>query len=288
MLRFTVVHAACGQGKDKSECRSCDTSCPRPSQYSATLPLARELNASDGARACKLLAVRIQHVERWRGLSRAPKFFTSIRRSERKTFCCWRLQRLKSLARSAPAPFVPYEISVALAGDQTAHPVSSCSPCAMTSRRGGVLPVVLKTHGVCAICGSVCTDEAPSRVAVCAPYFSRGPRHRLGKYKTSAGILFFFHRCKNAFSCSISRDFGLRVGRQCHRPRRAVDRYKWKPHPGARWGHPEGTGFACNKCVRFTRVGAQVNSTFYWFGEDKAANSALFSAVSCYTVRTQR
>jgi hypothetical protein len=29
---------------------------------------------------------------------------------------------------------------------------------------------------------------------------------------------------------------------------------------------------------------AQVGSTFYWFGEDKAANSALFSAVSCYTV----
>ena len=30
----------------------------------------------------------------------------------------------------------------------------------------------------------------------------------------------------------------------------------------------------------------KVDNTFYWFGEDKAANSALFSAVSCYTVRT--
>lgn len=28
----------------------------------------------------------------------------------------------------------------------------------------------------------------------------------------------------------------------------------------------------------------KVGSTFYWFGEDKAHNSALFRAVSCYTV----
>ena len=28
----------------------------------------------------------------------------------------------------------------------------------------------------------------------------------------------------------------------------------------------------------------QVGSTFYWFGEDKSANSALFKAVSCYSV----
>ena len=26
-------------------------------------------------------------------------------------------------------------------------------------------------------------------------------------------------------------------------------------------------------------------STYYWFGEDKSANSALFKAVSCYSVR---
>lgn len=31
----------------------------------------------------------------------------------------------------------------------------------------------------------------------------------------------------------------------------------------------------------------QVGETFYWFGEDKSANSALFSAVSCYTVSVQ-
>lgn len=30
----------------------------------------------------------------------------------------------------------------------------------------------------------------------------------------------------------------------------------------------------------FTKVG----STFYWFGEDKVLDSALFHAVSCYTV----
>ena len=30
----------------------------------------------------------------------------------------------------------------------------------------------------------------------------------------------------------------------------------------------------------------QVGSQFYWFGEDKAHNSALFKAVSCYTVRS--
>jgi hypothetical protein len=33
---------------------------------------------------------------------------------------------------------------------------------------------------------------------------------------------------------------------------------------------------------------AQVGSTYYWHGEDKTANSALFHAVSCYTVSTQR
>lgn len=27
----------------------------------------------------------------------------------------------------------------------------------------------------------------------------------------------------------------------------------------------------------------QVGSTYYWHGEDKTANSALFHAVSCYT-----
>ncbi|KAI0736208.1 hypothetical protein C8Q72DRAFT_908367, partial [Fomitopsis betulina] len=27
----------------------------------------------------------------------------------------------------------------------------------------------------------------------------------------------------------------------------------------------------------------KVGSTYYWFGEDKAVNSALFSAVSCYS-----
>ena len=29
----------------------------------------------------------------------------------------------------------------------------------------------------------------------------------------------------------------------------------------------------------------QVDSTFYWVGEDKSLNSALFKAVSCYSVR---
>jgi hypothetical protein len=28
----------------------------------------------------------------------------------------------------------------------------------------------------------------------------------------------------------------------------------------------------------------QSGSTYYWFGEDKSANSALFKAVSCYSV----
>lgn len=32
----------------------------------------------------------------------------------------------------------------------------------------------------------------------------------------------------------------------------------------------------------------QVGSTFYWFGEDKSHNSALFKAVSCYAVSLRR
>ncbi|KAJ7601682.1 galactan 1,3-beta-galactosidase [Mycena polygramma] len=48
--------------------------------------------------------------------------------------------------------------------------------------------------------------------------------------------------------------------------------------PGATWTDTSGNVIQAHG-GGFLKVG----STFYWFGEDKAANSALFSAVSCYT-----
>ncbi|KAF8588417.1 carbohydrate-binding module family 35 protein [Ramaria rubella] len=48
--------------------------------------------------------------------------------------------------------------------------------------------------------------------------------------------------------------------------------------PGATWTDTSGNTIQAHG-GGFLKVG----STFYWFGEDKAANSALFSAVSCYT-----
>lgn len=48
--------------------------------------------------------------------------------------------------------------------------------------------------------------------------------------------------------------------------------------PGAPWVDTSG-----NRIQAHGGGILKVNSTFYWFGEDKAANSALFSAVSCYT-----
>ncbi|EJD04256.1 Arabinanase/levansucrase/invertase [Fomitiporia mediterranea MF3/22] len=48
--------------------------------------------------------------------------------------------------------------------------------------------------------------------------------------------------------------------------------------PGAAWTDTSGN------IIQAHGAGIlKVGSTFYWFGEDKAANSALFSAVSCYT-----
>ncbi|KAJ6519335.1 galactan 1,3-beta-galactosidase [Mycena sanguinolenta] len=48
--------------------------------------------------------------------------------------------------------------------------------------------------------------------------------------------------------------------------------------PGATWTDTSGNVIQAHG-GGFLKVG----STFYWFGEDKAANSALFSAVSCYS-----
>jgi hypothetical protein len=48
--------------------------------------------------------------------------------------------------------------------------------------------------------------------------------------------------------------------------------------PGATWTDTSGNVIQAHG-GGFLKVG----TTFYWFGEDKAANSALFSAVSCYT-----
>ncbi|KAH8120507.1 Arabinanase/levansucrase/invertase [Phellopilus nigrolimitatus] len=48
--------------------------------------------------------------------------------------------------------------------------------------------------------------------------------------------------------------------------------------PGAAWTDTSG-----NVIQGHSAGILKVGSTFYWFGEDKAANSALFSAVSCYT-----
>ncbi|KAF5338437.1 hypothetical protein D9758_012214 [Tetrapyrgos nigripes] len=48
--------------------------------------------------------------------------------------------------------------------------------------------------------------------------------------------------------------------------------------PGATWTDTSGNIIQAHG-GGFLKVG----STFYWFGEDKAHNSALFSAVSCYT-----
>ncbi|KAJ7630472.1 galactan 1,3-beta-galactosidase [Roridomyces roridus] len=48
--------------------------------------------------------------------------------------------------------------------------------------------------------------------------------------------------------------------------------------PGATWKDTSGNTIQAHG-AGFLKV----NSTYYWFGEDKAANSALFSAVSCYT-----
>ncbi|KAJ7785770.1 Arabinanase/levansucrase/invertase [Mycena metata] len=48
--------------------------------------------------------------------------------------------------------------------------------------------------------------------------------------------------------------------------------------PGATWTDTSGNVIQAHGAGIM-----KVGSTFYWFGEDKAANSALFSAVSCYT-----
>ncbi|KAH8111706.1 Arabinanase/levansucrase/invertase [Phellopilus nigrolimitatus] len=48
--------------------------------------------------------------------------------------------------------------------------------------------------------------------------------------------------------------------------------------PGATWTDTSGNVIQAHGAGIL-----KVGSTFYWFGEDKAANSALFSAVSCYT-----
>ncbi|KIJ27418.1 carbohydrate-binding module family 35 protein [Sphaerobolus stellatus SS14] len=48
--------------------------------------------------------------------------------------------------------------------------------------------------------------------------------------------------------------------------------------PGAPWTDTSGNSIQAHGGGIL-----KVGSTFYWFGEDKAANSALFSAVSCYT-----
>jgi len=48
--------------------------------------------------------------------------------------------------------------------------------------------------------------------------------------------------------------------------------------PGATWVDTSGNVIQAHGAGIL-----EVGSTFYWFGEDKAANSALFSAVSCYT-----
>ncbi|CAK5280057.1 unnamed protein product [Mycena citricolor] len=48
--------------------------------------------------------------------------------------------------------------------------------------------------------------------------------------------------------------------------------------PGAVWTDTQGNTIQAHGAGIL-----KVGSTFYWFGEDKAANSALFSAVSCYS-----
>lgn len=48
--------------------------------------------------------------------------------------------------------------------------------------------------------------------------------------------------------------------------------------PGALWYDTDG-----NEIQAHSAGILKVGSTYYWFGEDKAANSALFSAVSCYS-----
>lgn len=68
--------------------------------------------------------------------------------------------------------------------------------------------------------------------------------------------------------------------------------------PGAKWNDTSGNsiqahggGFLKVSVTVATKkstdvdYGSQVGSTIYWFGEDKSHNSALFKAVSCYTVR---
>lgn len=51
---------------------------------------------------------------------------------------------------------------------------------------------------------------------------------------------------------------------------------------GATWTDTSGTVIQAHGAGIF-----KVGSTFYWVGEDKAHNSALFKAVSCYTVSSR-
>lgn len=68
--------------------------------------------------------------------------------------------------------------------------------------------------------------------------------------------------------------------------------------PGALWYDTDGNEIQAHgtgiltvrisndslRCSCLAHLNMQVGSTFYWFGEDKADNSYLFSAVSCYSV----
>jgi len=69
--------------------------------------------------------------------------------------------------------------------------------------------------------------------------------------------------------------------------------------PGATWTDTSGNviqahGGGFLKVSIFTgsfllwHSSSQVGSMFYWFGEDKSHNSALFKAVSCYSVCNSR
>lgn len=76
-------------------------------------------------------------------------------------------------------------------------------------------------------------------------------------------------RCHSELSCYCS---------WCY-----LDGHKWQCHSSTRWWNPKGRLFPLFPCCR-SQLASQVGSTFYWHGEDKAHNSGLFKAVSCYTV----
>ena len=74
----------------------------------------------------------------------------------------------------------------------------------------------------------------------------------------------------------------VRAEPDCSRSK--LERHEWYCYTGS-WGrHPKGTIIRLAVCRLLLTATVQVGSTFYWFGEDKVLNSALFHAVSCYTV----